>query len=111
METLLIKPFSINRAWIGRRWKTPDYKAWREEAVMHLRAHPYAPSGEIEVHLKFYFKRMSNDIDNPLKTILDALVDAQRIKDDRYIMKLVVEKVKTQKNEEERIEYKIKKYV
>lgn len=110
MEILLIKPFSINKAWAGRRFKTPEYKAWREEALLHLRGHPYAPSGEIEVHIKFYLKRMTSDVDNCIKPFLDALTDSQRIKDDRYIMKLTVEKIKTNtKDEEERVEYKFKK--
>jgi len=105
METLSMKPLSINKCWAGRRFKTPDYKAWREEAEARLREHPRAPDGQVEVHIKFYFKNSRSDIDNCIKPFLDALTDANRIEDDRHVVKLVVEKIM---DKDERIEYEIK---
>ena len=106
MQTIVIKPISVNACWQGRRFKTEAYRSWRDEACLCLKRHDCAQKGNIQLHIRFYLKRSNSDIDNCVKPFLDALTEAGIIEDDRYITKLIVEKIKS---DEEKIEYEIKK--
>lgn len=89
-----IKPLSVNKAWQGRRYKTPEYKAWRESIGWKLM--PYRMLACVEwcdVEFDFYIKSYASaDTDNLLKTAIDSIVEAGIIKDDRYIKKITATK-------------------
>ena len=92
-----IKPISINKIFQGRRFKTPEYSAWREECFFLIKKMKLKKiTGECKVQLTFHCSRNFKmaDIDNFCKGSLDALVEAGVIEDDRFIMKLTVDKVK-----------------
>lgn len=96
-----IKPISINSCWQGRRFKTKEYAEWRKESMYLIKKlKPETVDAVCTVQLTFHcsknFKRV--DIDNMIKPALDSIVDSGAIKDDRFIEKLVVDKVKDKKD-------------
>ena len=93
-----IKPISINKCWRGRRFKTPEYAAWRTESMRLIKKNKLKMvEGKCTVHLSFHCSKnyARADVDNMIKPALDSLVDAGAIKDDRYIEKIIVEKMKS----------------
>jgi Holliday junction resolvase RusA-like endonuclease len=96
MITLKLRPLSVNEAWQGRRFKTPEYTDYERDVgyllPVHLRTAP--PLGLLEVHYRFHFKNhKARDWDNPVKPLQDVLVKLGVIPDDRHIYRAVVEKV------------------
>lgn len=90
MRKVGTKPISVNQCWQGRRYKTPEYKAYEKEVLMQLRPLPI-PDGPLAVTLKLWFTNAAADIDNPVKPILDILQKAYGFNDSR-IYRLAVEK-------------------
>lgn len=98
MEKVEIKPMTINRAWKGRRFKTDEYKKWRNDMVLLLpRLKEF--KGRLAVSIVFGFSNVLSDIDNPVKAFLDSLKDKYGI-DDRYIYELTVKKEVVKKGKE-----------
>lgn len=58
-----------------------------------------------EFHFRVYFKSVSHDLDNSLKTILDCLQYTKTLKNDNKCAKIVAEKCVDKENP--RIEFKI----
>lgn len=92
----VLPPPSVNRAFRNvpgkGRVKTRDYRVWRTNAVKAIWAqvradHRIAGNVAVTVHLP---EKMRGDIDNRIKGILDALVQSQRIDDDRHVTALTV---------------------
>lgn len=90
-----LKPLSINACWQGKRFKTKECKQYDRDLQLLL------PKIKIEaqfyeVRYKFYIKTFaSSDLDNLVKVLQDNLVKKGIISDDRYIVKMIVEKVKS----------------
>ena len=104
-QVIDIKPLSVNRAWQGRRFKTKEYNEWLKLALA-LMGRKKMLKGDLSVHIDFYFKYVKkNDIDNPIKCLLDVITKAGWINDDRQIYYLSVCKKQSNK---ERIEVIIK---
>jgi len=102
--TVLINPFSTNKAWKGQRFKTTEYKEWRKEFSLKVIPSP-SPEKWFTIQMVFFIKEFGRaDQDNFCKTTLDALVDSGIIKDDRYCIKMVSEKRRVKTKEEEKIE-------
>lgn len=90
-----LKPISINAAWQGRRFRTEAYKQFKKDFCRLIRKTEAVEGVDLEVALRIGLEKKSyarSDIDNFLKPICDAIVEAGIIKDDRYIKKLTVEK-------------------
>lgn len=110
-----MKPITANKMWQGRRFKTPEYKAWRESfniLVPKREKHCFADKTLVEVDITLYLNLRSfkiSDVDNYAKPILDALVESEVLDDDRYVNTLRITKMLTE--EEEHITIYIKKYV
>ena len=99
-----INPISVNKCFQGRRFKTPAYKAWREEFCLKAKTDCVDFEAK-EVIITFGIKNFKMaDLDNLIKPLLDALQEAHIIKDDRYIEKIHANKVKVDKKEDEYIE-------
>lgn len=99
-----ISPISVNKMFQGRRFKTAFYKAWREEFCYKLNTDLRDLEPEI-VALEFGIKNFKiADLDNMVKGTLDALTESGVIKDDRFIRKLILEKKKVEKKDDEYIE-------
>jgi Holliday junction resolvase RusA-like endonuclease len=91
-QQINIKPLSVNRAWKGRRFKTPDYQSFESELGYQLKK-VKVPGHSIELILEFYLKNVKNsDADNFVKPIQDILVKNGVIEDDRFIYHLDVYK-------------------
>ena len=72
MKTIRIKPMSVNMCWVGRRWMTPKYKAWRLEMSLKLPKLDI-PKGLLKLSIEFGFSSKGSDIDNSLKSVIDSL--------------------------------------
>ncbi len=102
-------PLSVNVCWQGRRYKTEDYKRYEEEILWLLKSQKYKTiKGWCEVHYKFYVKNFKMcDTGNFEKPLTDILVKAKLIEDDRFILKLVMEKFEVKNKKDEYIQVKI----
>jgi len=96
--TLPVKALSINKAYRGRRFASADLKQF-EKDVGYLLNPPKCPiSNEIDVSYTFYVKNYKRaDTSNMIKTCEDMLVKCGVIKDDKQVVWLSAEKVKSEK--------------
>jgi hypothetical protein len=94
---LNIKPLSVNKAWQGKRFKSPEYKKYEIQVLRML------PDIEIKefkrLKITYGFSNMMSDIDNPTKLVLDLLQKKYNV-NDRDLIYLVLHKEKTKKGEE-----------
>jgi Holliday junction resolvase RusA-like endonuclease len=90
-----IKPLSVNRAWQGKRFKTPIYKKY-EHALMVLLPRLNVPSTKLAIDITFGFSNKGSDIDNPLKPFLDILQKKYNF-NDSHVYELNVRKVIVEK--------------
>lgn len=98
VNQIQIKPLSINKAWQGRRFKTPEYKQWREQVNWLLK--PYdVPDGDLCLFLEFGVSNMGSDTDNMIKPFQDALQEKYGFNDSR-IVSLQAKKTKVAKGSE-----------
>jgi len=104
MNRVNVKPLSVNEVWIGRHIKTKPYRSYEKEMLYTLRPIPI-PEAPYEVYLKFGVILLY-DIDNGVKPFLDILQKKYGF-NDRYILRLVVEK-EVVKSGNEFVEFEIK---
>lgn len=90
MTTIKIKPLSVNEAWQGRRFKTPEYKSY-EKALMLLLPNIEIPPRPWDITLIWGVNPLM-DWDNPIKPYQDILQKRYGI-NDRYIYHADVTKV------------------
>ena len=83
-----IKPLSINSAWRGRRYKTPEYKQYERDVCLLL---PKKITITNKLFLEFGFSSRASDIDNPIKNLLDILQKKYKFNDNK-IYSLHIEK-------------------
>lgn len=97
-KTVEIKAMSINAAWQGRRFKTPEYKCFEDE-MLRLLKNIGCVHGWVVIEYHFYidsFKK--SDVGNFEKPMSDILVKAGAIDDDRFIKKIIMEKYPSKRN-------------
>lgn len=99
MNQVDIKPMSVNQAWQGRRFKTPKYKAWREQISFMLPPVVEIPEGRMMLMVTFGVSSKLADMDNMLKPFIDALQDKYGF-NDRQIYVGLVGKVDVPKGKE-----------
>jgi Holliday junction resolvase RusA-like endonuclease len=88
-----IEPFSINKAFQGRRFKTKDCKYW-EKCFQTLLPKRLMVIGKVGVKYRFFLKNHAMiDFDNLIKIMQDNLVKCGYIEDDRKIYKAYIEKI------------------
>lgn len=90
MVRLPIKPLSLNNAYRGRRFTTPELKRYKED-VTKLLPKMDVPTGALAVRYVFGVSSKAIDGDNLIKCLQDALADAYGFNDNR-ICKWDVEK-------------------
>src|SRR3990167_2268311 len=108
MAKILISPFSINKAWRGRRYKTKEYSDWRKEFsyLMLPRRSKMLYNESLTLDVVFGLKYPKKcDLDNLIKPFLDACVENGLIKDDRQITEIIAKKWATNKLLKENVEY------
>lgn len=104
MNTINIKPLSVNKAYTGQRFKTNEYRAFRKQVLLSLK--PFkVPLTHLKVYYEFGFNSEASDIDNPVKCITDVLQNKYGF-NDKLIYELHVVK-KIVKKGEEYIKFKI----
>jgi len=113
MKKLSIKctPLSVNAAWRGRSFKTPEYEAYEMEvfALMPNKLRNSAIDGLLEVEYRFHLKyHATTDYDNLIKPLQDILVKCGVIKDDRFIYKAT--QIKIPCTTGDMVEIEIKEY-
>jgi hypothetical protein len=96
--TINIKPMSVNGAWAGKRFKTPQYKKYTEAVSLLLPNDLVVPEGLLRVYYEFGMSTNS-DFDNPVKLITDILQKKYGF-NDRNIMDATIKKVIVKKGQE-----------
>lgn len=100
-----IKPLTVNRAWQGKRYKSPAYKAFREEMMLILPPIDL-PEPPFEIWYEWGVSSQLSDFDNPIKTTTDALQQRYGF-NDRDIIQAHIRKCLVPKGKEY-IKFKIK---
>lgn len=109
---LEVNPLSVNKAFQGRRFKTPLYKSFENDVCRMLPVcSTQAIKEEVFVHYVYHIKNYYRaDTFNLEKTLSDMLVKRGYILDDRYIRAGYQRKEKTLEGESEWIEISIVPY-
>ena len=94
-----VKPMSVNKAWQGRRFKTPEYKQYENMMLMLMPNKTLEYKGNLKISIIFGFSNSTSDIDNPLKLVLDILQKKYGF-NDRSVYELNVLKEIVKKNNE-----------
>ena len=104
-----IKPLSVNSSYQGRKVPTRALNSFKKHSALLLPEKiGFEFNGLLEMHINFGVSSKLADIDNLLKSFIDA-TQTKYDYNDRYIYKLVVEKFNVKKGEEY-IEFKFKNY-
>jgi hypothetical protein len=93
-----IKPLSVNRSYQGRRFATPELKAYKQDLGLLLPA-IVIPKGKLAVRYEFGVSSKASDGDNLIKSFQDTLCEKYGF-NDRDIYHWEVEKVIVKKGEE-----------
>lgn len=99
MHQVMVKPLSVNRAWQGKRFKSPDYLAYEKECFLMLPKSLELPAGDLSLFLEFGQSNMGADLDNGVKPFLDILCKKYGF-DDRRIVEAAIRKRKVDKGQE-----------
>lgn len=85
-----IKPLTVNRAWQGRRFKTPAYKEYRQTLQLIL-PNIELPAPPYLVKYEWGLSNNLSDYDNPIKPFQDAVADKYGF-DDKHIVAAYIRK-------------------
>jgi len=70
--TIKLKGLTVNQCWQGKRFKTPEYKAY-EKHMLLLLPKIEVPIGKLKVIYEFGVSNMQSDYDNLIKPFQDIL--------------------------------------
>ena len=103
-----INPISVNKCWQGRRFKTKEYKEWRE-LFYYLTPRIIKPlKTKIQLSVSFWIKNVKMaDLDNLLKPFIDALVECGYLEDDKQIISIRADKNYIKEKEKEYIDFEL----
>lgn len=89
---LPIKALSVNDAYTGRRFQTPELKQYKRDCSWMLnRQEKLECEGEYELIYTFYLKNYGQtDLGNLEKPITDILVEVGIVPDDRRVKKITM---------------------
>ena len=90
MQTIKIKPLSVNQAWQGKRYKTKDYKIY-EKSLLLLLKQQKVPPGRLKLTIEAGLSNKCQDVDNILKPFIDVLQKKHHF-NDREIFEINVKK-------------------
>lgn len=89
---------SVNKAWQGKRFKTPEYKQYERDLLLMLPKFRL-PQPPYMITFEFGMSSKLSDWDNPIKPLQDVLQKKYEF-DDRDVFKAEVTKVKVPKGKE-----------
>lgn len=98
MHTIKIKPLSLNSAYRGRRFTTPELKNYKE-TLFYLLPSISRLQGKLSVRYEFGVSSKNADGDNLVKCFQDALANKYGF-NDKQIYKWQFEKKDVKKGEE-----------
>lgn len=98
MITLKIKPLSLNSAYRGRRFTTPELAVFKRSVGL-LAPKIVVPNSKLKVIYKFGSSSKNSDGDNLIKCFQDAIAEKYGF-NDKKIYKWDVEKIDVKKGEE-----------
>lgn len=98
MQEINIKPLSLNSAYRGRRFTTPELKAYKE-AIYYLLPARKIPSGKLSVTYEFGVSSKNADGDNLIKCFQDSLAEKYEF-NDKQIYQWNVTKTDVKRGEE-----------
>lgn len=107
MITLKIKPLSLNSAYRGRRFTTPELRQFKLD-VSRLLPKIDLPRGKLAMQYIFGVSSKNSDADNLVKSLQDALSECWGF-NDKLIYKITIEKIDVKKGEEY-ISFEINEY-
>lgn len=99
-----IEPFSVNKAWKGRRFRTDEYTLWRAETYLRMPKNIIIPKGEFGIYLEFGMRNKNADFDNPVKPFVDSLQGFYGF-NDKQIKRAVINVINVSNKENEYIEF------
>ena len=78
-----IKPLSVNKAFQGRRFKTPEYQKYEKECLLLLpnKRIELSTKTKYKIHFKFGFSSEASDWDNCIKTTQDCIAKKYKFND------------------------------
>lgn len=94
-----VKPFSVNQAWQGKRFRSNAYKKFQNDMMLMLPPLKISFKKRLKVDLVFGFSSKAADIDNPIKPLLDILQKKYGFNDNQIYQMNVVKEI-TKKSEE-----------
>ncbi len=107
-DRIEIKPLSVNECWQGKRFKTKTYLSYEKEMLLRLAPCDFNQTKEpLELSLIVGVSNIASDADNVVKPFVDILQKKYNF-NDKYIFRLIIEKVLVVKGAEF-IEFYIKK--
>lgn len=77
-----IKPLTVNQCWQGKRFKTPEYKAYEKELLFKLKK-MQIPKGKLSIFIQAGLSNSNADIDNIAKPFIDILQKKYGFNDNR----------------------------
>jgi hypothetical protein len=98
MSRINIVPLSVNRAWQGRKWKTPEYKRFERDCLLML-PKIKVPEPPFRIEYRFGFSNKLSDLLNPEKLVTDILCKKYGI-NDRDVFEMSLKKEITPKGKE-----------
>lgn len=98
MFILKVKPLSLNSAYRGRRFTTPELLSYKKQ-IHILSPRIEIPEGKLLVRYVFGVSSKNSDGDNLIKVLQDALAEKYCF-NDKIIYKWEVEKVDVKKGQE-----------
>jgi Holliday junction resolvase RusA-like endonuclease len=99
METIKIAALSVNRSYQGRRFATPELKAYKQAVSWLLPPMKVPLDKKLSVKYEFGVSSKNADGDNLIKAFQDILCERYEF-NDRQIYRWEVEKVDVKKGQE-----------
>lgn len=93
-----IKPMSVNEAFTGKRYKTPEYRAYCKQIKKYLPPLEL-PKPPYKIYFKFGFSSSLSDFDNPVKVTLDPIAKFYKF-NDKLVKRGVIDVVTVEKGNE-----------
>lgn len=95
MYRLQIKPLSLNHAYRGRRFETPELRDFKNEMSLLLPRQIEIPEGNMCIYFRFGVSSKNADGDNLIKCAQDSIAECYGFNDKRvYEWHIVKEDVK-----------------
>lgn len=98
MHRLPLKALSLNAAYRGRRFITPELKKYKED-VARLAPRLSIPSGKLHISYVFGVSSKNSDADNLVKCTQDSLAERYGF-NDRVVYSIDVKKMDVKRGEE-----------